>query len=471
MKILPISMLVLALPMLMLQGLGSEAYAGSDSDQVITELLYRLDNPQAEDAEDDKLSAFLHRHKEIISTDPEAAVAAVILARREGLTDLATTIATTAINRGASSPRLIYELGFTLLLDGECNKAKPIFKAFIDGRLPAPDWIVTESRRSILLCPDAHLWFYDISMELGYDDNLAGVTTSSQVVPEEGSTLGNLIDELSIAYPDLTLNRSLVIGERPVSGFWSRTSIFAQHHYIDEATRGLISLTASQRLTTPRGYEATGFNLGWITEEDTEQVTQIKQIDVFHNRREQGPERRKNIIYGLTAFSGLEWRRQKYYRVGLFYGWHNRRSSSDVVTSPLGLRMRILSNTSSPEEGQNIFKAYPWWVEVEGRSVDSQQAINRMRGYKISSSIGPLPLTSSLPITLTGFYDQSKRDAPQPWLKDRHWRRQYNLNLVAQLTYGDIPFDLVFVYDQITSKDVVEVDEKLSIFLRFSPIY
>lgn len=470
----------LSFMILIFAGFESQASDEFRTEQVRAHLFDRLNQATLEDDADDDLLAFLQSNKALISGDAEMAVAAVILARRAERFDLAIDLAAMAMDNASTSPRLIYELGFTLLLSGDCPRAHLIFKGFVDGRIAAPNWIVTESRRALVLCPEQNLWLYDATIDVGYDDNLGGVARLREVVPEEGSALGVLIQELAQSNPNLTLDPNIMIGEKATAGFWTRPSVSAQHNYASDKTHGLISILVSQRLTSPRGYEATQFNLGWQTETATTQpdirkqeggkFVRIRRLDTFYHRQEYGQGRNYKVL-GLDGFGAIEWQGQKSYRGGFFYGWHQIDSGQLTTLFPQGIRLRIINPPSIADVlSDKKVLDYPWWLGFEARSVGAERAIDRIKGTKISASIGPFPLGSSAPVTLSSFYDRSRRDAPRPWLKARHRRHQYNLSLTAHVNYWDVPFDVVVIYDEVKSKDIVERDEKLSIFFRFSPI-
>lgn len=412
---------------------------------------------------------FIRKHKAILTQDSNAAVAAIVMARREDDIRLALELAKEAINKGIATTRLIYELAFTLLLDGNCPAAKPIFLAFLDGRLSGRGWMITESRRAVLLCPDDHIWFYKFTYDFGHDENLAGTTPRQEVRPQQGSQISDVFLKLQQAYPSLDLPDSVTIGEPSVSGFWSRGNILAYHDLEIFPRRSSLTLSLSQKVTTPRGYEATNIASTYTTEKPLAKGVQTQQYNLYYQRQERGSDRPKTVNIGGSIFTAYEGQSCFPLRAGIALGQNQTEQSSTFSTLSQSFRLR-LRNKPFDAECYPESARKPWWVELDITKATATIGTQSHRAQKLTSSLGPLSFGSLSPnilITLSGFYERRRQDEPVYWLAERQLSQHYHAKTTFHIRHIKTPYDVVLSFDDINSNNQVAHDQSASIFIRF----
>lgn len=420
---------------------------------------------------------FIDTHQARISTNEHAAIAAIILARRHDDFALAHKIAGLAMEQGFLGKRLIYELAFTLVLNNDCARARPLLRAILDGLLDATprnggdkdDWIDKESRKLSLLCPDENVWFYDVFLDIGHDENLAGTAPQHYVIPEEGSALNQIIDQLRDAYPSLRFPNSFLVGQKPVSGNWTNLGLILSHDWHGLKKRKRLVLGLSQRITSPRGYEITHLNLRWAQEQDMAAIVLKNELKLLHQRRELGADRHKSISYGGEVETGLEYRRQTTVGGTVFFGNMVARNPDSTITSPRGIRLTA-GHVPVPDQQEAIgFLPNPISVGIEIKSTNSTHPRDASKSKKLNLTYGPFAAIGSDMMTFSATYQRTRMTEPRYWLRSRHIRKDFNLSMIYHLRSTNPIIDLVFLFDTVHSPDILEQEEKLSLFVRFSP--
>lgn len=420
---------------------------------------------------------FIHAHQDHIRTDEEMAIAAIILARRHDDVALAKKISGLAMEQGFLGKRLIYELAFTLVLDNDCIRARPLLRAILDGLLTvAPhnsgdedDWIAEESRKLILLCPEENIWFYDMFLDIGYDENLAGTAPQHYVTPEEGSALNQIIDQLRDAYPTLDFPDGFLVGQKPVAGGWTNLGLSLSRNWHELKKRKHLVLGLSQRITSPSGYEITYLNSRWIQEQDIAAIVLRNELKFSYQRRELGPQRHKSISYGGVAETGIEYRRPTTVGGTVFFGNMITSNPDSTTTSPMGIRLKASYAPANDQQIATGFWGNPMSIELEAKSTDASHPSAASKSKKLSLSYGPFVAVGPDLMSFLATYEHTRLAEPRYWLRSRHIRKNFNLRMIYHLRRGDPMMDLVILINQVRSPDTLEKEQNLSFLIRFSP--
>ena len=441
----------------------------------LDELITLSTQPSLE-ADDNKSAqlTIIHDHLDRIIATPDLSIRAMILARQSDDLDLALKIGSAAIdhlNKGdddnAQTPRLIYELANTLLLAGDCKRARPLFQVLVDEGYPAPQWIQLESRKGLILCPDGLRIFGDVNVEFSTDDNLAGLTPRQSITPQSGSAMARVIASLS---PTISLPNEFNLGTPPQEGYWMKVNASLWRQWRQDQSILTARLRPSVRFTSPLGYEHLNLSGELSRHQIAEETIGIQSLALYRNLRQHGENQDQTEEVGVRLFSGVEWQTRYPFLIGASVGQGTSKTGDSKITiNQYGYRLGIRSgfdghnNTPNQKSSQ---KSKRWSLAYHHDIQDTTPQFNAQKSKSLSGDLGVFSIGPLDHVTLNMALIRSRPDTPRPWLSHRHVREDQIFGITSRHRIHDHWVDVVITYHRIRSDDPLDPDTNLRFTIR-----
>ena len=415
----------------------------------------------ADDNDAENALAYIRRHQAKITAEPDIAIRAMIVARQSNNLELALNLGVDALdkNAGEHHARLIYEVAYTLLLFGDCKRARPLFQVLAHQDYPAPAWIKSESQKGLLLCPRDHEWSVKTSVEVSHDSNLAGITPQQNITPEAGSVLANI---LNLFDGHIDLPDQVVLGNTPQSGYWLTIKPTIWRHWRRHQTLVTARIIPSIRLTNPRGYEHVNITGQLARHQILGRVIGVNQLEIYRHDRKHGPNTGKTTDTGWTLFSGAEWQfRYPLLIGGIVADGKSQSAGIAIKTNSYGFRagLRSVQHDSNPIH---------WSVTAQMLTRDADQLAYADDLRSLSASIGDFAIGPFVQVKVDGSYQHQRPRFPRPWLEKRHNRFDRVIAITSRHTIGSRDFDIILRHHNTASGDPLETGENVSIMIRFN---
>ena len=442
-------------------------------DELITLSSQAQDRPKDE-TDDDNTSALtvIHDHIDTIISIPDLSIRAMILARQSDDMALALKIGSAAIdhlNKGLDehdqAPRLIYELAYTLLLAGDCKRARPLFQVLAHDDYPAVHWIKIESRKGLILCPDGLRLYGDFNIEFGHDDNLAGLTPQQTVTPQSGSAMARVISSLS---PIVDLPNEFNLGTPKQDGYWVRLNPSLWRQWRQSNSILTARFLPSIRLTTPQGYEHINLTGQLSRHQIYETTVGIQSLEIYRNLRQHGDNQGQTEDIGGRLFSGLEWQTRTPFLIGAILGQATSKTDDQKTTiNQYGYRLGLRSGFDRDDE--TPLDAKLQWSLLYQNIVHN--AVPALNAFKSSSLSGRFGIFKIGPLDHLSFHFaliRQQPDSPRPWLSHRHVRNDQIIGITSRHRIHDHWVDFVITHHKIRSDDPLDPETNLRFIIRIN---
>lgn len=442
-------------------------------DELITLSSQPQNLPEGELDEDNTSRLILiYDHIATIITTPDLSIRAMILARQSGDIELALKIGSAAIDHLSKGleddpqvPRLIYELAYTLLLAGDCQRARPLFQVLAHEDYPALYWIKKESQKGLILCPDGLRLFGDFEFEFSSDDNLAGLTPQQSITPESGSALARVIDALS---PTIDLPREFNLGTPKQEGYWVKLNPSLWRQWRQSNSILTARFMPSIRLTSPLGYEHINLT-GQLSRHQIYATTVgIQTLDIYRNLRHHGENQGQTEEIGGRLFSGIEWQTRIPFLIGAILG-HATSKTGDHKTTinqygyRLGVRLGFDGENEKPEDAKR-----QWSLTYQSITHDTAPALNALKSKSLSGHLGVFSIGPFDRVSFNLAVIRQQPHMPRPWLSHRHVRQDHIIGITSRHRIHDHWVDFIINHHAIRSDDPLDPDTNLRFIIRIN---
>lgn len=405
-------------------------------------------------------------HYQTIIMDPELAIKAIIIARQYDDQSLALSISGDALRyaKGHAAPRLIYEVAFTLLINHDCQRARRLFIILSHDDFPANDWIKSQSRQGLLLCPEQPRWDYDYSIEIGHDDNLGGATPQAIIPTEPGSALDQMIQSIEESSPiNIDIPNQVVLGENTESGFYLTYLPQIKRRWRYQNLITLLRLNAAMRLTHPSGYESLEISGDMSRHHFFDRTVFINQIHLHKTISQRGSGKGDHIDMGVSLFSGIETRSQYPLLFGVLGGNSQMTSeASKINTRSYGYRIGIRSNPVEVRNNPNPI----WGLSYQFITKDADQTLNDEDEKSLALSLS-FPRHTAINNTSLEIYGKETRPHyPRPWLRSVHTKQDRGIAMTLRHHIFSQRVSLTIHHLHVKSADPLEKGGKTNILVR-----
>ena len=435
-----------------------------------------IDNSTAVDEDNGTAPALdvITSHYNAIITQPDLTIRAMILARQSGDLNLALRLGADGLDqltRGhdaeghldADTPRLLYELAYTLLLAGDCQRARPLFQMLVHDGFIAPYWIKLESQKGLLLCPDGIRWFGDMTVEFSHDDNLAGLTPQQSITPQPGSALAEIINVLGSV---IDLPEHVVLGTPPQDGYWLALHPRIWRYWRQSNAVMTARFMPSIRITSPMGYEHLSLSGQFSRHRIYEASTGIQMLEVYRNLRQHGNDQGETEDIGATLFTGMEWQWRYPVLVGGIIG-QGRSTSGESKTQIQHYGYRLAARSGIDPDAPHLKDALRWSLTFQSLTQDSDPILNASDSQSLSGSLGSFEIGPLDDVSFEWTVRRQRPHHPRPWLQHRHTRKDYILGMTSRHQIRDHVVDIIIKHHRIRSEDPLDPKTNLQVMIRF----
>ena len=203
--------------------------------------------------------AFVSAHHDVILTNDQLLVRAIILLRLDGHFDDALALIKAAEQNRVLSRRVRYEQALIFVVSGHCDLAQPYFQVLIEADIE--DWITQDSLKFQRQCQKAVRPTWTIETTFGYDQNLAASLPLQVIRAEDGSELARLIDQVEASVSGITIDNRFTLGVPKTEGWFVDASANLDYSMTRQHIQYRGEISASRRLTQPQGYDRRGIGL------------------------------------------------------------------------------------------------------------------------------------------------------------------------------------------------------------------
>ncbi len=443
--------------------------------QVQLDKLITLSSQRQDQTEDNKSRlrlSIIYDHIDAIITTPDLSIRAMILARQSDDLELALKIGSAAIDHlnnqateNPQTPRLIYELAYTLLLAGDCKRARPLFQVLVHDDYPALYWIKIESRKGLILCPDGLRLLGDFNIEFGHDDNLAGLTPQQSITPQSGSAMERVISSLS---PVIDLPNEFNLGTPKQDGYWVKLNPSLWRQWRQSNSILTARLLPSIRLTTPQGYEHINLTGQLSRHQIYETTVGIQSLEIYRNLRQHGENQGQTEDIGGRLFSGLEWQTHTPLLIGAILGQATSKTGDQKTTiNQYGYRLGIRSGFDRDDETPLDAKRQ-WSLLYQSIANDTVPALNALKSKTLSGHIGVFSIGPLDHLSFNFALIRQQPDSPRPWLSHRHVRKDQIIGITSRHRIYDHQVDLILTHHKVRSDDPLDPDTNLRFIIRIN---